>query len=369
MANPILDATQKIRAVDKSSMLTFCMDMAKHYKEAAKIADKINVIYPKPENIIVAGMGGSGIGGDILKDWARNKIKVPIEVNREYNLPAYADKKSLVLITSYSGDTEESLSAFLDALKRKCVVFCISSGGTLLEYAEKLKVPYLRVPGGIPPRVALPYLLVPLLFCMEKIGLVSGISEELAEALKLLAQICSDNSVEKPVKDNFSKTLALSINKTVPVVYGFGFYRSVAQRFKQQFNENSKILAKWEFFSELDHNEIVGWEKSGELGKCFSVIFIRDRNEPLEIHSRIETTKNLMQPAGLKMFEVYSQGNTPLAKMLSTICIGDFTSVYLAILRGIDPTPVKSINQLKDTLEENGVKKKIISELNKLLVT
>ena len=213
MATPLFDNVGKIKAVDKSSMLSFCVNSAKLYREAAKISEKITVNYPKPDNVLVAGMGGSGIGGDLLKDWARDKITVPIEVNREYQLPAYAGKRSLVLVTSYSGDTEESLSAFLDALKRKCMVYCVGSGGALLEYAEKLKVPYVRVPGGMPPRAALPYLFVPLLTCMEKTGLVSGISAELSEALKLLEKISTDNSPDKPAKENFSKTLALSIGR------------------------------------------------------------------------------------------------------------------------------------------------------------
>jgi glucose/mannose-6-phosphate isomerase len=366
MKSAVLDDIEKIKAVDKSKMINFSLDSAKLYRESAKLAEKIQVNYPKPNSIIVAGMGGSGIGGDLLKDWARNRTTVPIEVNREYQLPAYAGKRTLVLITSYSGDTEESLGAFLDALKRKCMIYCVSSGGALLENAERLKVPYLRVPGGMPPRAALPYLFVPLLKGMEKMGLVSGASEELSEALQLLEKISKDNSPEKPAKENFSKTLALNIGQTAPVVYGFGFYRSVAQRFKQQFNENSKVPAKWEVFSELNHNEIVGWERAGELGKCFSAIFIRDKEEPTEIHSRIEITKELVGKAGLELFEVPAQGKSPLAKILSTICIGDFTSIYLALLHSVDPTPVKTINYLKDTLKENGVKEKIIGELAKL---
>jgi glucose/mannose-6-phosphate isomerase len=366
MKSAVLDDIEKIKAVDKSKMINFSLDSAKLYRESTKLAEKIQVNFPKPNSIIVAGMGGSGIGGDLLKDWARNRTTVPIEVNREYQLPAYAGKRTLVLITSYSGDTEESLGAFLDALKRKCMIYCVSSGGALLENAERLKVPYLRVPGGMPPRAALPYLFVPLLKGMEKMGLVSGASEELSEALQLLEKISKDNSPEKPAKENFSKTLALNIGQTAPVVYGFGFYRSVAQRFKQQFNENSKVPAKWEVFSELNHNEIVGWERAGELGKCFSAIFIRDKEEPTEIHSRIEITKELVGKAGLELFEVPAQGKSPLAKMLSTICIGDFTSIYLALLHSVDPTPVKTINYLKDTLKENGVKEKIIGELAKL---
>jgi len=364
MKSGVLDDIEKIKAVDKSNMINFCVNSAKLYSEAAKLAGKIKVSYSKPDNIIVAGMGGSAIGGDLLKDWVRNKSKITIEVNREYQLPAYAGMKTLVLITSYSGDTEESLSAFLDALKRKCMIFCVSSGGALLENAERLKVPYLRVPGGMPPRAALPYMLVPLLIFIEKMGLVSDATEELEEALMLLEKISRDNSPEKPTEKNFAKTLAENIGQSAPVVYGFGFYRGVAMRYKQQFNENCKIPAKWEIFSELNHNETVGWEKAGELAKCFSAILIRDKDEPTEIQSRIEITKELMDQEGLRLFEVQAQGKSPLARMLSTILVGDFTSVYLAFLRGVDPTPVKTINYLKDTLKQNGVREKILNELS-----
>ena len=211
MKSAILDEIEKIKALDKGNFINFCVNSAKLYDEAAELFGKIKVSYPKPDNIIVAGLGGSGIGGDLLKDWARNKTTVPIEVNREYQLPAYACKKTLVLITSYSGDTEESLGAFLDALKRKCMIFCVSSGGALLENAERLNIPYLRVPSGMPPRAALPYLFVPLLIIMEKLGLVSGALEELNEAIELLERICKDNAPENPIKDNFSKLLSFMV--------------------------------------------------------------------------------------------------------------------------------------------------------------
>jgi glucose/mannose-6-phosphate isomerase len=362
----VLDNKEKIALVDKSGMLNFSVNAAKHYREAVQVAEKIQVSFPKPANIVVAGLGGSAIGGDLLKDWAKTQLSVPIEVSREYHLPEYAGKKTLVLITSYSGDTEETLSSFLDALKRKCMIFCISSGGALIKYAQNHKVPYLLVPGGMPPRAALPYMLVPLLVLMEKAGLVKGVKEELDEAIVLLKKISHENGPEMPTIDNFAKTVATHIGDTAPTIYGFGVYRSVAQRFKQQFNENSKSAAKWEFFPELDHNEIVGWEGRGEQCKYFSVIFIRDSDEPVEIESRIETTKQIMERAGLIMFDLEVQGKSKLAKMLSTIVVGDFASIYLAVLRGADPSPVKTINVLKDTLKQNGVKEKIISELEKI---
>jgi glucose/mannose-6-phosphate isomerase len=366
LVTAFLDDVEKISAVDKSGMLNYSLNAANHYREAAQIYEKIKVDYPKPDNIIVAGLGGSAIGGDLFKDWAKNQLKVPIEVSREYKLPAYANKKTLVFITSYSGDTEETLSSFLDALKRKCMIYCISSGGTLLKYAKKLKVPYLQVSSGMPPRAALPYMLLPLLVYMEKAGLVKGVKEELNETFSLLEKISEENSPEKPTNENFAKNTAQNIGESAPVVYGFGVYRSVAQRFKQQFNENSKSAAKWEYFPELNHNEVVGWEGRGEQCKWFSVIFIRDIDEPVEIESRIETTKQIMERVGLVMFDLEVQGKSLLAKMLSTIVVGDFVSVYLAVLHGVDPTPVRTVNILKDTLKQNGIKEKIIIALEKL---
>jgi glucose/mannose-6-phosphate isomerase len=367
MVTHVLDNPEKIKLVDKSGMIDFALNAAHHYSEAAKVADHIAVEFPKPANIIVAGLGGSAIGGDIMKDWAKNQLKVPIEVSREYKLPAYAGKKTLVLICSYSGDTEETLGTFLDALKRGCMVYCISSGGAVIKYAKKHKVPYLQVPGGLPPRAALPYMLVPLLIFMEKMGLVKGVKVELAEATALLNKISQENGPDTPTRDNFAKTTAYHIGDTAPTVYGWGIFQNVARRFKQQFNENSKSAAKWEYLPELDHNEIVGWECRGEQIRYFSVIFIRDiDDEPAEIESRLDITKGIMERAGLIMFDLKVEGKTPLAKIISTIVVGDFISVYLAVMRCADPTPVNTINYLKNELAKNGVKDKIINELEKL---
>lgn len=356
-----------MKRIDKSDMISFCVEAPKHCQEAAKMAEAVRINYSKPQTIIVAGMGGSAIGGELLKDWTRDKIDVPIEICREYSLPAYANKKTLVFVISYSGETEEALSMFLDATKRNCMTFCISSGGKLLRFAEKLSLRYLRLPSGFPPRAALPYLFLPMPIILEKLRLISNVSSEISEAIKVLEQVEDENSPKTPLNDNSSKMLASKINGTVPVVYGFGIYRAVAQRYKQQLNENSKIPAKWESFPELNHNEIVGWGGAKELSNNFSTIFIREMDEPEEIRQRIEATKELMsQEATKKIFEVWSSGQSRLAKMLCTIYIGDFTSVYLAILRGVDPTPVKTISLLKERITQSGTKKKLIGELQKL---
>ncbi|XHH10014.1 MAG: bifunctional phosphoglucose/phosphomannose isomerase [Candidatus Bathyarchaeia archaeon] len=366
MDERLLENPQKMKSIDKAGMLNYCFNMCRHYQEAADLAAGIITRYPKPSNIIVTGMGGSAIGGELLKDWAKNKISVPIEVNREYHLPAYADEKTLVLVTSYSGDTEETLSALLDALKQKCMIYCITSGGSVVEIAERLNIPYLQVPAGMPPRAALPYMLMPLLTFLEKTGLVSGVVEELDEALPIIEEIERVNAAETPVKDSPVKTLAVNIEGLVPVVYGFGIYSSVARRFKQQINENAKMMAKWDNLPEFDHNEIVGYEKAKNIANGFAAIFIRDQDEPLEIRSRIEITKKLMEPSGVKIYEVWSQGKSSFAKMLSVVAVADFLSNYLAVLREIDPTPVETINKLKDSLKQNGNKGKILKELEKL---
>ncbi len=366
MNKPLLDDMEKIRSVDKDGMLNFCIDAPKHYRTAAELAKKIKVDFPQPDNIIVVGMGGSAIGGDLLKDYVRNKLSVPIEVNREYFLPEYANKKTLVLLMSYSGDTEESLASFLDAFRRQCMIFCVTSGGAVLKYAKKHEVPHLIVPAGMPPRAALPYMFVPMLILMEKAGLVKGVTEDLDEACTLLDKVCVENGPDKPVNESCAKNIAHNICDSAPVVYGFGSYRAVAQRFKQQFNENSKSPAKWEYFPELNHNEIVGWETRGELGKWFSVILLRMENEPLAIECRIDTTKAIMERSGIIMFDLCMQGKSILAKMISTIVIGDFISVYLAVTRGVDPTPVRSIDFLKETLKQNGIRDKILAELDEL---
>jgi len=362
----VLDDLAKIKSVDKSDMLSFCTDAPKHYEVACKASRKLKLSFPKPKEIIVAGMGGSAIGGELLKDWARDKIAVPIEVCRDYSLPAYADERTLVFAVSYSGETEESLSVFLDAVKRGCEIISLSSGGKLQEFAEKLDVSHIPVPKGMAPRATLPYLFMPFPSILESIGLVSNVDLEISETIKVLKQVSVENSPAKPVNSNFSKTLASAICCSVPVVYGFGFYRAVAQRFKTQFNENSKVPAKWEFFPELNHNEIVGWEGISDHAKLFSIILIRDADEPVELHTRIETTKELMHKESLRIFEVYGKGKSMLARMCSVICLGDFTSVYLAVLRGVDPTPVRTINVLKERLAKSGTKDRIVKELEKI---
>jgi glucose/mannose-6-phosphate isomerase len=362
-----LNDVGSIQKIDASNMLSFCENSAENFRVSAKTAEKIKIPKFAPKNIVLAGMGGSAIGGELVIDYTRTSAKIPIEISREYHLPAFADKNSFIVLASYSGDTEETLSSFLDAYKRGCMMFCVSSGGALLKYAKKLGVPYLKVKEDMPPRAALPYMFMPLMKLLQEVKVApASFVAEFIEATTLLEEVAKANSVDKEEGQNFAKTLAALLNGLTPVIYGFSYYRGVALRWKQQFNENSKVPAKWEYFSELNHNETMGWENSKQLARNYSVILLREQNEPVEIRSRIDTTKALMAQSVPKIFEVWAQGKGTLAKMLSTILIGDFTSVYLACLRNVDPTPVETVTIMKKQIEQNGFKKKVLSELDAL---
>jgi glucose/mannose-6-phosphate isomerase len=198
-------------------------------------------------------------------------------------------------------------------------------------------------------------------------GVISGIDDELEETIQILEGTAEANAPDVPTNTNKAKQVATELVDTIPVVYGFRQYSSVAQRLKAQFNENSKVPSKFEVFPELNHNETVGYEAPETLTKKLSVVLIRDPKEPTEIRNRIETTRNLVFGKADKVMEIVAEGKGKLAKMFSVICTGDFASVYLAILQNRDPTPVKIIDRVKSELaKKSGMKERFEAELAKL---
>jgi glucose/mannose-6-phosphate isomerase len=312
-------------------------------------------------------MGGSAIGGEILQNWLRDELPIPIQVCNDYTLPAYAKRDTLFFANSYSGNTEETLSAFVGAIRRKCVAITITSGGHLLSLSKELQVPYVSIPRQLPPRAALPYLFFPLPVLMERMKVLPSVEKNLQEAIQVLGKVSEENAPEIPTEDNPAKQLALELMETIPLIYGFKQYRSVAHRLKTQFNENSKVPSKYDIFPELNHNETVGWEAPELLTKNHSIILIRDPDEPPEIRQRIEITKSLVLHKAKKVLKIYARGEGKLAKMFSVLCVGDFTSVYLAILQGVDPTPVKIIDEVKiELVKKLGIVEKLKAELTAL---
>lgn len=364
----VLDDPERVREVDRSNMLNHLAKTPDYCREAIKRAEQTDVpTKVKPKNIVIVGMGGSAIGGEILKDWLRDELSIPVEVSRDYTLPAYADKDTLVFANSYSGNTEETLSSFLAALRKKCTTIAITSGGQLATFCKELQVPHVTIPSGLPPRVAVPYLFFPLQVLLEKMGILSNMRDELEEAIQIFEKVSKANSPDVPTENNMAKKLATEIMDTIPVIYGFRQYSAVAHRFKTQFNENSKYHSKHDVFPELNHNETVGWEAPESLTKNYSVILIRDPEEPSEIRNRIDTTKSFVFSRAKKVHAIDAEGNRKLAKMFSVLCIGDYTSIYLAVLQNKDPTPVKIIDRVKKELaKKSNMKEKFEAELKEL---
>lgn len=355
----VLDRLEEIKRIDKSDMLGHCMKTPEYCEDAVqlakqitipsevKISEKTSIQYGKPLNIIIAGMGGSAIGGEMLRDWLRDELPIPIKVCRDYSLPAYADENTLVFAISYSGNTEEALNTLVDAVHRKCMTITVTSGGHLLSFSKKLQMPHVVIPRGLPPRVAIPFLFFPLPILMERMGILKNIEEDLKEVIQVLKRLSEENSPKTPAENNPTKRLALELMGSIPVVYGFRQYKAIARRWKTQFNENSKVPSKWDVFPELNHNEVVGWEAPEALTKKFSIILIRDLHEPPEIGHRMEATKLLALHKAWEVLEIYARGDKKLARMFSLLYLGDLASIYLAILRGTDPSPVETIDKIK----------------------
>jgi glucose/mannose-6-phosphate isomerase len=363
----ILDDQIRIAKIDKKNMLNDLIMAPNYCRDAINLAKEVKLTHKiSPKNIVIVGMGGSAIGGEILHDWLRDSLPVPIEVCRDYILPAYV-KNTLVFVNSYSGNTEETLSAFLDAKKRKSTILAITSNGKLANFCKKLKIPQVRIPSGLQPRAAIPYLFFPFPILMRKLGILDNIDVELEEAIEVFEKISKENSVEVPLENNKAKKLALALMGTIPVIYGFREYTSIAHRIKAQFNENSKLPSKSDIFPELNHNETVGYDAPESLIKKHSIILIRDSNEPKEIRNRIETTKKLVFTKASKILEIVAEGKGKLARMLSVMCIGDYASVYLAILQNKDPSPVKIIDKVKNELsKKSDMEQKFEEELLRL---
>lgn len=301
--------------------------------------------------VAVLGMGGSAIGGDLLRALARDRLPVPVEVVRGYALPAWIGPEALVVAVSYSGDTEETLSAFEAALARGAAPLVLTGGGELGRRARGRGLPLIELPAGFPPRAALAYLFLPLLRVLERVGLALLEPGELAEAAELLGALGDELGPGRPEAENPAKALARWLHDRLPVVYGTdGLSGPCAYRWKTQLEENAKVLAVAGVLPELGHNELTGWAGDPLAGRC-AALFLRDAGDHPRVARRIALTRAIVDRAA-ESREVWSRGRGRLARLLSLVATGDWVSLYLAALRGVDPWPVETIEALKRQLEE-----------------
>jgi glucose/mannose-6-phosphate isomerase len=302
-------------------------------------------------NIIVTGLGGSAIGGDILRNYAHKKASLPVVVNRDYHLPAFAGRDTLVFAISYSGNTEETLEAYAQALDRGADMVVLSSGGKLSEYARRDNLGLIQIPSGFVPRAATGWLFAPVALLLGKMGILPGVEQEIKETAAVLEQLRESLNPTVDIPLNQARMIAGKTRDSIPVIWGTtGVSEVAAQRWKAQINENAKSPAYYNIFPELNHNEIVGFEVPEPMLQHLVHIILRDKDDYGRIQRRIDISKGIIKERIKNIFEVYSCGESYLARVFSLIYTGDYASVYLALEYGINPTPVKMIDYLKEQL-------------------
>jgi glucose/mannose-6-phosphate isomerase len=292
-------------------------------------------------NIVICGLGGSGIGGTLAKKLLESKINIPIEVVKSYKLPAFASKNSLVIISSYSGNTEETLTTMKEAISKNCKVVAISSGGEISKICKEQNIDLVSIPGGHPPRACLGYSLTQLFYVLNAFSIIDNSFEnDLKNTINLL-------DIEKENIKKEAKSLADKLIGKIPVLYSSDSYEAVAMRFRQQINENSKMLCWHHVIPEMNHNELVGWRIKNDNR---AVVILRNKTDLPRIQERMELNKQIISTCTKIIFEVWSKGNSELEKSLYLIHLGDWVSLYLSYLREVDTIEVNVIDFLKGEL-------------------
>jgi len=343
-----LDDLERLNSLDSQGMLKTLRKFPTDSLTALKNAETIDIPdFKEPSSIVISGMGGSAIGGLILQDWLHEDSKVPILVSRGYRLPGFVDSRTIVIGISYSGNTEETLNSIIQARRRKAQIIAITSGGKLLQISKGEAYPHIKVPGGFQPRAALPFQFFSLVKIMEKIDLIGNKYEEIKETIKTLELLAKKCQPSERIEKNPAKKIADKLKGYIPFIVTPGFMKSVSYRISTQFNENSKIPAFSSFIPEALHNRVMAVEASSEMLDKIYPIIIRDPHEKL-IEKKISKFINLMKSSFGKTLEIETLGQGNLTKMFSTILLWDFTSTYLGLLYGKNPTPLKSIQFIKE---------------------
>ena len=345
-----LDDVQALHALDASDMLGASAGLSKDCRVAYDAARELAL--PSAEgvtSIVVCGMGGSAMAGDLLRSVFRDRLEAPIEVNRSHALPAHAGRSTLVVASSYSGGTSETLAAFGEAVSRGCRLLAVTGGGELADEAAAAGAPVVPLPSGFQPRAALGHLGFGALGALEAMGLLPRMGADVDETVGELERLIERMTPEAVEASNPAKQMATLIGDGVPVIWGAeGIGAVAAMRWKTQMNENGKVPAFASSMSELDHNEVVGWTKP--YGATFTLIALRHGGEHPEIQARFPLSYGIVEDAGVGVQEVRAGGRSALARLMGLIVVGDFVSAYVALRRGVDPTPVDTISRLKAAL-------------------
>jgi glucose/mannose-6-phosphate isomerase len=341
----LLDDRAAIERIDLHGVGKVLFGFPSQCREAVGLCPSPPVPPVSPPHVLLAGMGGSAASGDLLVACASDRLPIPVAVCRGYGLPAYVGAESLVVASSYSGETDETLSIVGSALERKAAVVALTSGGALGKLAGRRCLPLVKLPGGLMPRLALGYLFFPILRILESVNLAPVQPTEREEALALLDNMARELGPDRPAVDNEAKRLALALDGRIPVVYGGELTAAAAFRWNTEVEENAKLPAFHGTLPEMNHNEIEAWR--APEAKAFHSVFLRDRGERAAMSRRFSVTEDVVAEGPARVTEAWSRGEGPLARLLSLVYLGDWVSYYMALLRGMDPWPVQVIEGAK----------------------
>lgn len=346
----VLNDTEKLKETDPSGMSDLICEFPVMAAKALELASAVKFDRGMQiNNIVFCGMGGSAISADIVLRLVSKLLDVPAVVIRSYDLPNFVGKDTLVFVLSYSGNTEETLSCYHCALAKGAGLIAVTSGGELEAQSKKNGHVLVKIPPGLPPRASMPYLLVPIVCALNELFPGAGLSEQLKESISALKEERALLGPEKHLAENPAKKAAEAMSGKFPFILGSeGQSDAAAYRWKCQISENSKTNSCFNIFPELDHNEIVNLAGTGS--KNIFVVLLRDKGESEKMKKRINATRKIIEGSVGGVLEVYSKGESLLSRILSLCYFGDFVSLYLAVLNGSDPMPVKAIDELKKEL-------------------
>jgi len=340
---------ERIREIDRAGLVGDVIALPEHLRDALWRVESAGIEpFDAPDGLVVAGMGGSAVGGLLARAALGDRASRPIAVTRDYALPPWASPAATVLCISYSGDTEETLAAYDAAGAVGARRIVATTGGRLADSARADGVPVIPMPAALQPRAAVGYVTVAVLEVAALAGVAERLHVEIDVAAAHLESLAAEWGPAGPA-DGLARGLARDLEGRVPVVMGAGPTAAVAYRWRTQLNENAKLPAHSAELPEADHNEVEGWAGADGLGR-FAAVFLDDSDLHPRVRERISVTESVIAPHAAIVRRVQSIGEGRVERVLSLVLLGDLVSVYLAVLRGVDPTPVDAIAQVKARL-------------------
>jgi len=345
----------EIRSIDRSSICSAYDNWPNYCRNAfSRSIDVDERLFSNVSSIVFSGMGGSGTTGDIIADWMRLKCSVPIHVAKNYHIPAFVDDKTLFIAMSVSGGTEETLTALVEAASAGARVIAVSQGGEMEQICKKKKLFHVKIQQRILPRVTLPDVLYSILNLLTRSPFLDSLKDQIPDSIQTMEQIGKQICQECEYEENPAKQLANWMFGHIPAVYCSPLQRGVGIRFKNSVNENAKVNAIVAEILDACHNELVSWgyKNHGVENSLLKPVLVRNRSDPDEISTRFDVFKEILQRNGHEVYETPLYGSTALSGIVSSLYLLDYATIYLGILRKVDPTPIDAVFEFKDHMDK-----------------